>query len=44
MQQLLESRHLRQSLHRSLLAMDLRGGIERTLAVIQRALDAAEGR
>ena len=42
MQQLLESRHLRQSLHRSLLAMDVRAGIERTLAVIQRAVDAAE--
>jgi spore coat polysaccharide biosynthesis predicted glycosyltransferase SpsG len=44
MQQVLESRHLRQSLHRSLLATDLRGGIERTLAVIQRAVDAAERR
>jgi CMP-N-acetylneuraminic acid synthetase len=42
--QLLESRHLRQSLHRSLLAADVRGGIERTLAVIQRAVEAAEGR
>jgi CMP-N-acetylneuraminic acid synthetase/spore coat polysaccharide biosynthesis predicted glycosyltransferase SpsG len=37
MSQLLGSRRLRESLHRSLLAADLRGGIERTLAVIERA-------
>jgi CMP-N-acetylneuraminic acid synthetase len=42
--QLLASRHLRQSLHRSLLSADVRGGIERTLAVIQRAVEAAEAR
>jgi CMP-N-acetylneuraminic acid synthetase/spore coat polysaccharide biosynthesis predicted glycosyltransferase SpsG len=42
--QLLASRQLRQSLHRSLRAADVRGGVERTLAVIQRAVDLAEGR
>ena len=40
--ELLGSRHLRMSLHRSLLAADVRGGIERTLAVLDRAVRAKE--
>jgi CMP-N-acetylneuraminic acid synthetase/spore coat polysaccharide biosynthesis predicted glycosyltransferase SpsG len=41
---LLASRTLRTSLHRSLLAADIRGGIDRTLAVIERAAGATEDR
>jgi CMP-N-acetylneuraminic acid synthetase/spore coat polysaccharide biosynthesis predicted glycosyltransferase SpsG len=41
--ELITSRHLRSSLHRSLLAADIRGGIERTLALIERALNETEG-
>jgi CMP-N-acetylneuraminic acid synthetase len=37
--ELITSRHLRSSLHRSLLAADIRGGIERTLALIERAVN-----
>lgn len=43
MSQLLDSRRLRESLHRSLLAADIRGGIDRTLAVIERAARAGRG-
>ncbi len=42
--QLLGSRTLRESLHRSLLSADIRGGIERTLAVIERAAQARKDR
>lgn len=41
---LLSSRILRETLHRSLLAADIRGGIERTVAVIERAACATEDR
>jgi spore coat polysaccharide biosynthesis predicted glycosyltransferase SpsG len=40
--ELIASRHLRSSLHRSLLSADIRGGIERTLALIERALNETE--
>ncbi len=42
--QLLGSRFLRESLHRSLLAADIRGGIDRVLAVIERAAGSTEDR
>jgi len=42
--ELLDGAILRRSLHRSLLAADLRGGIERTLAVIERAARASGDR
>jgi len=41
--ELIASRALRVRLHRSLLAADIRGGIERTLALIERALNGTEG-
>jgi CMP-N-acetylneuraminic acid synthetase/spore coat polysaccharide biosynthesis predicted glycosyltransferase SpsG len=42
--ELLESRRLRRKLHEALLAADVRGGVERTLSVLRRAVEAAEGR
>ena len=40
--ELITSRHLRSNLHRSLRAADIRGGIDRTLEVIERAVNAKE--
>lgn len=40
--ELIASRHLRSSLHRSLQAADIRGGVDRTMALIEQAMNEKE--
>jgi spore coat polysaccharide biosynthesis predicted glycosyltransferase SpsG len=42
--ELITSRHLRSSLHRSLQASDIRGGVDRALALIESVMDDREDR